>query len=83
MQWRQNLLDDTRASIIATITSDEIAQIEITSPSLWRGIVKEQDINLPVGDYFWLFWMESSSGFGYTYGQGAQKILPRGVIVPP
>lgn len=83
MQWRLNLLDDTLASVIATITSDEIAEIEITSAALWMGIVKEQNIALPIGDYFWMFWGESSSGFGYNYGQGAQKILPRGVIVPP
>ncbi len=83
MQWRYNLLDATEASVIATLTSDDITQIEITDAANWLAVVKEQDIALPIGDYFWLIWMLGSGGFGYNYGQGYQKILPMGVIVPP
>lgn len=81
LQFRTNLLDESKASIVATLTSDDINQIEITSAANWLATVKRQMITrLTVGTYYWGMTFEDDDGNIDTLLKGEIQITPRIVL---
>lgn len=85
-QVRVNLLDETLASVIQTISSDEASEIEITDagPAVYAGIVKKQQLDkVPVGDWWWALEFEDSLETIDPIGKGHLYCEPRPVIPVP
>ncbi len=82
-QWRSSLLDETLASIIATITSDDAAEIVIDDAATWGFTIKRQMVDLPIGECFWCLYLLDDAAIGDPFSQGTQLVLPAPVIVPP
>jgi hypothetical protein len=81
MQFRSNLLDETLASVIQTISSDDIAEIEITNAVTWEGIVKRQQLDdVPIGENWCGVEFEDSDGNFDCLMEGKIPVTPRPVL---
>lgn len=81
MQFRTNLLDETLASVLQTITSDSASQITISTAATWEGDVLAQQLDkLPVGTHWWAMEFRDSAGLLYPLAQGRITVTPRPVL---
>lgn len=81
MQFRTSLLDETRASVVQTISTDDSDEITITSAANWTGTVKQQMLTkLKVGTYYWGLSFEDVAGNISTLAQGKVVVAPMVVV---
>lgn len=81
MQLRKSVLDETLASVIQTISSDDADEIEITNPVTWEGIVKRQQLdNVPIGEWWTGVEFEDSDGNLDCLIEGKIPVTPRPVL---
>lgn len=81
MQLRTSLLDETLASVIQTISSDDIDEIEITNPVTWEGIVKRQQLDeAQVGEWYCAVEFEDSEGNFDCLIADKIQVTPRPVL---